>query len=168
MRALIVSDSHGSISELKMLKEKYMNEVDVFFHCGDSELPPTSEEVQGYEIVKGNCDFGPGFPEDITKDVEGTRFYITHGHLYGVKTSLQNILYRAKEVEANIVCFGHSHIRGVEMIDNILFLNPGSILLPRLHKEETYALLESANGEINVRFLNAKQEEIDCATFKTS
>jgi uncharacterized protein len=168
MKALIVSDSHGSAAELAMLKEKYANEVDILFHCGDSELSSLDLAVQGYGIVKGNCDFGVDFPNDITKDVKGTRFYITHGHLYGINTSLQRILYRAKEVEANIVCFGHSHVRGAEIIDDILFLNPGSVLLPRLYKEKTYALLEKQDEKITVRFLNTEHEEIDSATFLIS
>ncbi|GGE76170.1 metallophosphoesterase [Priestia taiwanensis] len=168
MKVLIVSDNHGSTSELRLLKEKYATEVDAFFHCGDSELSSTDEEVRGYYIVRGNCDYGVDFPVDITKDVQDTRFYVTHGHLYGIKTSLQRILYRAVEVEANIVCFGHSHVRGVEMIDGILFVNPGSILLPRLYKEKTYALIEKDNEQMTVRFLNTEHEEIDYVTFSIS
>jgi putative phosphoesterase len=50
--------------------------------------------------------------------------------------------YRAREVEADIVCFGHSHILGAEMIEGILFINPGSILLPRERSEKTYIILD--------------------------
>lgn len=47
-----------------------------------------------------------------------------------------SLTYRAKELNAQIVCFGHSHILGAEMMDHILFINPGSLLKPRGHKEK--------------------------------
>ena len=40
-----------------------------------------------------------------------------------------NLKYKAEEVNADIVCFGHSHVLGAEVIDGRLFLNPGSIRL---------------------------------------
>ena len=38
MKVLIVSDSHGLTTELEKLMENYQDEVDLFIHCGDSEL----------------------------------------------------------------------------------------------------------------------------------
>lgn len=148
MKVLIVSDSHGLTKELIELKKKYGPEVDEMIHCGDSELDALSEAMAEYIVVRGNCDFDSNFRNDqlvsikskgIGKDLV---FYVTHGHLYNVKMSLMNLKYRAEEVGAHIVCFGHSHIAGAELIDNILFINPGSIRLPRLRKEKTYAILE--------------------------
>jgi len=57
MKALIVSDSHSSVKELQQLKEKYEGKVDIMIHCGDSELTPAHEELQGFRVVKGNCDY---------------------------------------------------------------------------------------------------------------
>lgn len=154
MRALIVSDSHGLTTELEALKKQYKDDVDVMIHCGDSELSMQHAELHGFEVVKGNCDFGGTFPNEIVKEVGGTRFFVTHGHLYNIKMTLQTLLYRAKEVEANVACFGHSHVMGAEMIDGILFINPGSILLPRSRKEKTYAILEVKEKEAEVTFFD--------------
>ena len=56
---------------------------------------------------------------------------VTHGHLFNVKSGLMKLRYKALEQNANIVCFGHSHILGIEKVDDILFINPGSIRFPR-------------------------------------
>ncbi|HHY72796.1 MAG TPA: metallophosphoesterase [Bacillus bacterium] len=142
MKVLIVSDSHGLEKELVALKNKYSSEVDAMIHCGDSELSFASNEIADYIAVKGNCDYDRNFLNDQLVSINEVPFYITHGHLYNVKMSLLNLRYRAEEVGAKIVCFGHSHIAGAELIDDILFINPGSIYLPRARKEKTYAILE--------------------------
>lgn len=140
-KVLIVSDSHGSAAVLQELKERHGTSTDLFIHCGDSELQPTDEAIVGFAAVKGNCDYKGSFPEDLVQEAGGRRILITHGHLYSVKTSLNSLSYRTAEVEADIVCFGHSHILGAEQINGKLFINPGSILLPRSRREKTYVIL---------------------------
>ncbi|WP_459499243.1 metallophosphoesterase family protein [Bacillus sp. C1] len=166
MRALIVSDSHGSTKELQQLKETYEGNVDVMIHCGDSELTPGHPDLQGFRVVKGNCDFYNDFEEETITDVKGIRFFVTHGHLYNIKMSLQKLLYRAKEVQTNIVCFGHSHMLGAEIIDGILFINPGSIVLPRSRKEKTFTLLEISEKEIEICFETLEGKVVVRKTFQ--
>ncbi|MDP7977406.1 metallophosphoesterase family protein [Bacillus sp. WLY-B-L8] len=166
MKALIVSDSHGSVKELKQLKEQYEGNVDVMIHCGDSELTSQHTELEGFHVVKGNCDYAGDFPNDIITEVQNTWFLITHGHLYNIKMTLQTLLYRAKEAEANVVCFGHSHILGAEIINDILFINPGSILLPRSRREKTFALLEIKEDIMDIRFLTLEGTIVAQKTLK--
>lgn len=143
---LVVSDSHGLTSELMKIKEKHINEVELMIHCGDSELNPDDKELEGFVVVRGNCDFDSDFPEETFHEVDGKKIIVTHGHHYGVKSTLMNLSYRAEELGADIVCFGHSHLLGAEMINGKLFLNPGSIRLPRLRREKTYCILD-INGD---------------------
>ncbi|EOP65596.1 MJ0936 family phosphodiesterase [Bacillus cereus VDM006] len=166
MRALIVSDSHGSTKELQQLKDTYEGNVDVMIHCGDSELAPDHPDLRGFQVVKGNCDLYHSFEEEIITDVDEIRFFATHGHRYNIKMTLQALLYRAKEVEANIVCFGHSHMLGAEFIDGILFINPGSILLPRSRKEKTFTLLEVNEKDIEIRFETLAGKVVAHKTFQ--
>lgn len=166
MKALIVSDSHSSTKELQQLKETYEGHVDVMVHCGDSELQPDHPDLQGFQVVKGNCDFYNDFEDELQIDRNGTRFFLTHGHRYNIKMTLQTLLYRAKEVEANVVCFGHSHILGAEMIDDILFINPGSILLPRSRREKTFALLEIDETKMTVCFQTLEGKIVAQKTFQ--
>lgn len=151
MKAVIVSDSHGLTTELEMIA-KLHGEADVFIHCGDSELQPTDEAIQPYRVVKGNCDFHKHFPNELMINFGDKNIFVTHGHLYDVKMELRLLYYRALEKEANIVCFGHSHLLGAEMIDNILFINPGSLRLPRNRREKTYAVVEMTDSEYIVTF----------------
>jgi len=152
MKALIISDSHGLTNELEMIKERHGHEVDVMIHCGDSELESTSKEMESFITVRGNCDFDSGYPNEAIYEFGDNKIYTTHGHLYNVKMTLMNLDYRAREVGANIVCFGHSHVAGTELIDGVLYINPGSIRLPRMRKEGTYVTIEERAHEMIVKF----------------
>ncbi|AGT33001.1 metallophosphatase [Geobacillus genomosp. 3] len=152
MKAVIVSDSHGLTDELAQIVMRHRHEVNLFIHCGDSELPAEADAIAPFAVVRGNCDWTAAFPDERIEEADGVRLFVTHGHLYGVKTSLLRLYYRAKEAGANIVCFGHSHLAGAEQIDDVLFINPGSIALPRGRKEKTYAVLEMDRGRTFIQF----------------
>lgn len=149
MKVLIVSDSHGLTSELSQIREMH-TDMDLMIHCGDSELQADHDSLRGYAAVRGNCDFEAAFPEDRVEEAGGLRFFVTHGHRYSVKSTLMNLSYKAREMEADIVCFGHSHGLGAEMSDGILFINPGSIRLPRGRKEKTYVILEARGMDVTL------------------
>ncbi|GER68649.1 phosphoesterase [Weizmannia acidilactici] len=161
MKLLIVSDSHGLTEELSELQEQYGDSVDALIHCGDSELRAGQIEIKDFLIVRGNCDFERRFPLDITKKIDGNTIFVTHGHHYNVKMTLMNLNYKAKEVDADFVFFGHSHVLGAEMIDNRLFLNPGSLLMPRGRVEKTYAIVEKEGNTIRVSFYTDKHRELE-------
>lgn len=141
MKVLIVSDSHGLVSELGVLKKRHGKEVDLFLHCGDSELAASEDVMEGYITVQGNCDYEDKYPTETIQEIAEKKIFLTHGHLYGVKSSLNSLLYKAKEVQADIACFGHSHYLGMEVVDDVLFINPGSLRLPRGRMEQTYVIL---------------------------
>lgn len=141
MEIIILSDSHGLTEELKVIKERH-KDVTTFIHCGDSELDAKSSFLEGFHVVQGNCDHDETLPLELLIQLENERILVTHGHLNQVKQTLMLLTYKAEEVNATICCFGHSHLLGVEKINNILFINPGSIRLPRGRKEKTYIHLK--------------------------
>jgi uncharacterized protein len=159
-KVLIVSDSHGLTKELQVLRERHFDEVNLMIHCGDSELIPDDQAISGYLTVMGNCDFGGGYPLETVAEVAGRKFFITHGHRYSVKSSLMNIKYKAQEVNADIVCFGHSHVFGAEVIGSTLFLNPGSIRLPRERFEKTYVILDLQAEKIKMSVYDISGREL--------
>lgn len=161
MKILIMSDSHGLTDEITEIQKKHSQEITMMVHCGDSELESAHSCLKEFTVVRGNCDLDKCFPEEHIKDIGGFRMFITHGHRYSVKSTLLNLSYRAKELGANIVCFGHSHYLGAEIIDDILFINPGSIRLPRGRKEKTYVIMDVINSEIHLRVYDIKQGEIN-------
>jgi uncharacterized protein len=141
MKVLIISDTHGWEDELLRVIKRHKHEVDFTIHCGDSELPVEADVLQHVHTVKGNCDFEP-FPEEIIYEHESKIFYITHGHLHNVKHSLMSLKYRAEEVGADVVCFGHSHVIACEKNEETLFINPGSLKSPRNVTIGTYAIYQ--------------------------
>jgi uncharacterized protein len=160
MKVIVVSDSHGSTETLTEIAERYQNEVDVMFHCGDSELSKEHPAISPFITVRGNCDFETSFPNELIHSINGCKFLVTHGHLYQIKTTLMKLYYQAEEQGAHIVLFGHSHQLGVEKIGNHIFLNPGSIFLPRGRKERTYALIEGDQNTLTIRFFTDDHEEL--------
>lgn len=166
---LLVSDSHGLTDELLCIKNRHR--VSHMIHCGDSELSIDHKVMEGFYKVAGNCDRDVRYPNEDTIMIDELKFFITHGHLFHVKSHLLSLSYRAAEVEANIVCFGHSHIAGAEKFDDRIYINPGSIRTPRGRKEKTYVLLTWDRKQyIDVRFYNQSGKIIKdlSATFSLS
>lgn len=165
MKILVMSDTHGDSHVIEKVKGFYP-EIDVVIHCGDSELPFSHEALKGVKKVRGNCDRETAFPEEEIFTVNDVTIFVTHGHLFNVKNSILSLTYRAKEVDAQIVCFGHSHILGAEMIDDILFLNPGSLLKPRGRKEKSFAVVEITATSFKVACLTDDHQSIATHTFQ--
>ena len=165
MKILIMSDTHGDCQVIDKVRNFYP-EIDVRIHCGDSELPYVHDALKGMKKVRGNCDREEAFPEEEIFTVDDVRILVTHGHLFNVKSSMLSLTYRAKELNAQIVCFGHSHILGAEMMDHILFINPGSLLKPRGRKEKSFAVLEIKDSTFTVEFWTDDQQCMSSHTFQ--
>lgn len=60
------------------------------------------------EILRGNCDFGPG-PDERIIELEGVRFLLVHGHLQQAKSGLSGLIEAGRQAGADMVCFGHTH-----------------------------------------------------------
>ncbi|WP_152654777.1 metallophosphoesterase family protein [Oceanobacillus sp. CFH 90083] len=164
---LITSDSHGLTKELNEITKRHS--VDLYIHCGDSELDFDAAELSAFYKVGGNCDFDSLYPDQEVFDLDELRFFVTHGHLHQVKGSLTNLSYAAEEYKANVVCFGHTHIAGAEKIGAQLFINPGSIRMPRNRVEKTYAILSWENtNQVLVDFYTLKGRKVEDMTYRTS
>ncbi len=164
-KVLILSDSHGLTKEIEQIKIRH--HADLNIHCGDSELPTDAPQLTAFTTVRGNCDWTATFPHEEVIEVGGVRIFISHGHLTQVKSTLMNLQYRALEFDADIVCFGHSHIAYAEMIDHCLFINPGSIRFPNRIKEPSYVLLEwESKADIKATFYHVNGEEISTLPYE--
>lgn len=141
MRLLVMSDTHGDAAVIQRVREAH-SDVDAIIHCGDSELPFDHPYLDGVNKVRGNCDHDDNFPNEVLVEVGGVKIYVAHGHLLNVKSTIMNLLYRTKEVEAEVAFFGHTHELGAELVDNILFVNPGSLLKPRGIKDKSYVIVD--------------------------
>lgn len=160
MKIVVLSDTHGDANLIEQVYEQELD-ADAFFHCGDSELAYDDAHFHNMYRVKGNCDFDRNFVDDLLVPVGERSIFMTHGHLYNIKMTLTPLDYKAQETGADIVLFGHSHLLGAEQIGDTLFLNPGSLLLPRGGNPKSYATIEwQANtDEIKVSFLSPTKKK---------
>lgn len=146
MKILVISDTHGKIDEvLKIIKK--MEKLQLIIHLGDYvEDGEGIERETGIkvELVRGNGDFlNKNYEEDRVLKVEGKRIFLTHGHIYRVKYGVTNLLYKAEELNADIVLFGHTHVPMIMEDSGILVMNPGSISFPRgYHNSKTYGIID--------------------------
>lgn len=151
VRVLIVSDSHGLENELSIIKARHKCPYKI--HCGDSELEYDAPQMDGFIKVRGNCDYDNRYPNEALVDIEGVKVLICHGHLHQVNSNLADLSYRATELGADIVCYGHTHIALAAQLEDQLILNPGSIKAPRTRVEKTYVVLEwEEKSTIHVQF----------------
>lgn len=155
MKIIVVSDSHGSSYELKRILDMHKN-ADVVVHCGDSRGEMENLKMiykdKMYFEVKGNCDLGSTLPTTLTFDLDGIRFFVTHGHLYNAKLTLYNLVCAARENSANVLLFGHTHQSLCDYDDGLYIINPGSCS----GYNATFAIIETHNGKIlpNILSLN--------------
>ena len=143
---LIFSDSHKIISNMRLVTEKLMPDLEYIFHLGDHYSDALILKEAFPEIpflsVCGNCDFDVKAPKDGLLEINGKTFFLTHGHNYGVKTTADRLITAARAREAQICLFGHTHVPDIFYAGDTLFLNPGSISLSRNIDKPTYGVLD--------------------------
>jgi len=146
MKVIVVSDTHGRIDDF-ISKINSMEKPQLIIHLGD--YVEDGEKIKsitkvGTIIVKGNGDyFNKTYKDDEVIYIGGKRFFITHGHKYGVKYGLNNLLYRGEEVGADIILFGHTHAPLIVKDSNIMIMNPGSASYPRgIERKKTFGIIE--------------------------
>ncbi len=145
-RLLVLADTHGGTAAIDRVLIK-AGGVEAVIHLGDYTRDAAYIRAKGIQVfnVKGNCDFGTDAKTEVLIYIDGQKILLTHGHTYGVKYSLNRLLYRALEKEADAVLFGHTHMPFNGYEEGVLLLNPGSIWEPRESKP-TFALLEAGKG----------------------
>lgn len=143
MKLVVVSDTHGSTEHLATIRARHPKAH--FFHCGDACYPLAEEP--DFIYVQGNCDNDRTMPRELVTELDKLVIFQTHGDSYGVKQTGMRLRYRALETGANLVLFGHTHVPTCVQDDGVLFVNPGSLLLPRSHPAPTYAVLDVGTSE---------------------
>lgn len=164
MKRMIASDIHGSAYYCKKLLESYKKENadrlillgDVLYHGPRNDLPKDyapkkviamlNEIKEDVFSVRGNCDTEvdqmvldfPVLADYAVLDVGEKLVYLTHGHVYneGNLPPLHN---------GDILLHGHTHVPKCEVYENYIYMNPGSVSIPKENSHHGYMILE--NGE---------------------
>lgn len=154
MKIYIVSDTHGS-TDFFITNVLSNNDADLIIHLGDlvddaSEI----EEITGVQTicVSGNNDFFSSIPTDKIINFNNYRFLLTHGHKYGVNFGTEYLVQKAKELNCNVVLFGHTHRKLSTKIDGIYLINPGSASLPRDNDRKRSFVVMNIDEDLDVCF----------------
>lgn len=161
MKLLIISDIHGSsyyankILEIvnKENPDKIVLLGDLYYHGPRNQLTEKYSPMEVAKIlnslkdkllvVRGNCDAEVDetisdfeFKENIQMNVNGYNLFFTHGHQYNMDR------LPPLGIDIDIMFYGHFHINFIEERDGIIFVNPGSISLPKQGTEHGYAIFD--------------------------
>lgn len=131
MRLLVLSDSHGDAISLKMAVESTADaDAIVFLGDGASDFAKISQNISHKILiaVRGNCDGNLCiYPEKSLEKLGSSTIYCTHGYAEHVKFGLSELKQKAREAQANIVLYGHTHTPYVGYEDGLHIMNPGSV-----------------------------------------
>lgn len=158
MQIIVVGDTHGHLEDIN--RELKRHQADCLLFTGDflaDGMDLAANLAIPFYGVSGNCDRSHRDIQEQLLKIDDIRIYIIHGHQYGVKTSLMKLYYRALEVGANVVLYGHTHIPKAEEIDGIWFVNPGSPVFPRSGHPGTYALVSIEEGIVAVDIMDLEK-----------
>lgn len=159
MKLLIASDIHGSSYYCEKLIQKYNEEKpdkmlllgDILYHGPRNDLPRDYAPKQVIEMlndiaenilcVRGNCDtevdqMVVDFPilADYCTIFDGKlTMYATHGH------HIDDI----KCASGSIVLGGHTHVPACEKREGYIYINPGSVSIPKENSHNGYILYSS-------------------------
>jgi putative phosphoesterase len=157
----VLSDTHGDFQTAYRAVEE-MGNVDRLLHGGDyqSDAEDLSFCVP-YPVISvlGNGDYGQVGKFDQLIEIGDCRIWLTHGHLYGVKSGLKRILTQAKDYRVDLVVYGHTHLADCQKLDGIILFNPGSIRYPLGSNKPSYGVIKINSQkkiETNIFYLNSK------------
>ena len=145
MKILIVSDTHRKNENyLKVLQ--LVGKLDMVIHLGDVEGSEyTIREAAGcpVEMIAGNNDFFSDLPSEKTLQIGRYRVMITHGHRYYIGMGNEMLKEEATAHGVDIVMYGHTHKPVIDISDNIVAINPGSLSYPRQeNRKPSYIIME--------------------------
>lgn len=162
MKILIASDIHGSAYYCRKLVEVFKKENaerllllgDILYHGPRNDLPkeyapkavisllnPLKDKIFS---VRGNCDTEvdqmvlefPILADYCILPVGERLIYATHGHIYN-ETKLPPLQ------KGDILLNGHTHIPKCTNHENYVYINSGSVSIPKENSPHSYITLEN-------------------------
>ena len=154
----VLSDTHiHSLAELPAGLIEVLQKADAIFHLGDFVRMELIEYLKSLNSnfygVYGNHD--PQYikrmmPRAEMVEVNGKRMGLFHGYWFPFFTKERiKAIFRKDKVDA--IIYGHTHVIRNEIIDDILFFNPGSATAQWPAPWKTYGLLkidEQIKGQV--------------------
>ncbi len=178
MKIMIASDIHGSAYYCEKMLEAFSKEKadkllllgDILYHGPRNDLPRDYAPKKVIEMlnaikdsllcVRGNCDTEvdqmvldfPVLAEYCILYVGNKMIFATHGHNFNL-----NKLPPIKK--GDILLHGHTHVPKCEETDTCVYLNPGSVSIPKENSAHGYMTLtdnifewKNLDGDVYNRF----------------
>lgn len=166
MKLILFSDNHRNRENiLEMIKLE--PGADRLISLGDSEMTEMELSNLGIIGVRGNYPFEPAFPNELLFDFDGWKILLTHGHLLSVKSGISRIYQYGLSKQADIACFGHTHIPYLEDFGDITLLNPGSIAMPKGRNYPTYAKIMTTLKTFTIEIIDLYSHTVIDSLTKT-
>ena len=161
MRLMIASDIHGSAKWCEQLLEAWKRERperlvllgDLLYHGPRNDLPegyvPKEVIAMLNDIaphllcVRGNCEAEvdqmvlsfPVMADYSVLLVDGHSIYVTHGHVHN-EDNPPPLQF------GDILLCGHTHIPCCHRHEDFIYVNPGSVSIPKQNTPHSYIMLE--------------------------
>ena len=133
---LVISDTHFMPWMLRYVMENEAGKTFVkVLHLGDLEEEDATIKAIAkcpLESVRGNNDFDYEKPSEMIVGIGNHKIFMTHGHLYGVDYSTEDLIASARKQGCDVALYGHTHRPVLKTYkDGFILANPGSLALPR-------------------------------------
>ena len=161
MKFMIASDIHGSAFYCEKLLRAYEKEGaerllllgDILYHGPRNDLPKgynpravismLNDRKEEILCVRGNCDTEVDqmvLEFSILADyailpIGEKLLYASHGHVYNKANPM-------KMKKGDILLNGHFHVPAFEELEDFLYMNPGSVSIPKENSQHSYMILE--------------------------
>ena len=166
MRWLVMSDLHGSATACRKVLEAFEREKadkilllgDILYHGPRNPLPEGHDPkecirlLNGYRdhiaAVRGNCEAAvdqmvlqfPVLADYMLLQVGERLVFVTHGDVY----SPEKLPPLAR---GGVLLAGHTHVPACDVYPDFLYLNPGSVSLPKDEQQRRgYILLDDCGA----------------------
>ena len=174
MRIMFASDIHGYAYYCRKLLERYDAEKpeklillgDLLYHGPRNDLPEEYAPKQVIAMlngikeellcVRGNCEAEvdqmvlefPVLADYMVMFEAGRMFFITHGHVYN-KEHLPMLK------KGDLLIHGHTHVQAMEDCGDFMYINPGSVSIPKNGNQHSYMMYE--DGRFSIRNLDGEE-----------
>jgi len=147
MKIIVISDTHGAVSDAIDVISACRIGCDAVLHLGDVvrdfDLIKSAFPDIPFVGVAGNNDFFThSADKECTLVLDNLTFFMCHGHEYGVKRGYQSLLWRAQAKGADVALFGHTHECFKASVEGVLLFNPGAM------KDGSFGIIHTHNGRI--------------------
>ena len=173
MKLFFASDIHGSAYYTERLIDLYRKEKaekmillgDILYHGPRNALPEGYDPGKVYGLlneisgeilcVRGNCDSEvdqmvldfPIMADYMIMYLEGRMVFVTHGHLYNSDTL-------PKLKKGDVLIHGHTHEKVMKDMGDYIFINPGSVSIPKDDDVHSYMVYE--DGLFTIKSLDGE------------